>query len=289
VGLPLLLLVSGSAALASDRVQQGRYLLHAAGCYACHTDTENDGPPLAGGRRLETPFGVFFSPNITPDARTGIGSWTDEQFVRSLHEGVSPTGAHYYPVFPYPAYTRMRREDALAIKAYLDSLDPVAREKRPHELPWYLSWRPLLGVWKWLHLETGEFRPDPSRDEQWNRGAYLTEALAHCDQCHSPRTLAGGLDQDRRYAGTGDGPDGELVPNITSDPRTGIGKWDDDEIFYLLKYGELPDGDYVGGSMAEVVDYSTSKLADEDLRAMVSYLKTLPAVVHDPGEAEDAP
>jgi mono/diheme cytochrome c family protein len=291
VRLALLFLsgVTQAAIAAQDLVSRGRYLFNAGGCYACHTDTEQGGKPLAGGRRLETPFGVFYSPNITPDKDTGIGNWSDEDFLRTLHEGKGPGGAHYFPVFPYPAFTGITRKDALAIKAYLFSLDPIQRANREHELPWYLSWRGAVVVWNWLNFEPGSFEPDVSRDAEWNRGAYLTTSLGHCAECHSPRTWTGGLDRDRLYSGTAQGPDGELVPNITSDPETGIGKWDEDEIFYLLKYGELPDGDYVGGRMAEVVDYSTSKLKDEDLRAIVRYLRTLPPIHHELGAADNSP
>jgi mono/diheme cytochrome c family protein len=270
-------------------VSRGRYLFHAGGCYACHTATEEGGKSMAGGRRLETPFGVFYTPNITPDEETGIGTWRDEDFLRALHKGQSPDGTHYFPVFPYTAFTGTTREDALAIKAYLFSLEPIRQPNREHELPWYLSWRGVVAAWNWLNFRAGSFEPDASRDAQWNRGAYLTTSLGHCAECHSPRTWTGGLDRDRLYAGTAEGPGGELVPNITPDPETGIGRWDEDEIFYLLKYGELPDGDYVGGLMAEVVDYSTSKLKDEDLRAIVRYLRTLPPVHYDPGAADDPP
>lgn len=277
--------IAQTAIAAQQPVSRGQYLFNAGGCYACHTDTEQDGRPLAGGRRLETPFGVFYSPNITPDLETGIGAWTDEDFLRALHEGIGPDGSHYYPVFPYVAYTGITREDALAIKAYLFSLEPVRQVSREHELPWYLSWRGVVAIWNWLNFEPGPFEPDPTRDAQWNRGAYLATSLGHCAECHSPRTWTGGLDRERLYAGNAEGPDGEDVPNITPDGETGIGSWDEDEIFYLLKYGELPDGDYVGGGMAEVVDDSTSKLTDEDLRSVVRYLRSLPPVHHDPGHS----
>lgn len=282
----VLALAWGCAPGADPRVERGRYLVDVAGCVGCHTDLEGEGPPLAGGRRLETRFGVFFGPNITPHAEHGIGGWSDREFLRALTEGIAPEGHYYYPVFPYTSYTRMRREDALAIKAYLFSLPAVERPNRPHEPALAARWRPALALWRWLSFEPGTFEPDPRFSPQWNRGAYLA-ALGHCVECHTPRNLLGGLDRRRLYAGTADGPEGETVPNITAHPEAGIGGWDRDELVDLLRYGELPDGDYVGGSMAEVVDASSSRLTDADLEALIVYLLSLPPVGHRPGDQGD--
>lgn len=253
-------------------LERGAYLFAAAGCAGCHTDVKNQGALLAGGRPLETPFGVFYSPNITPDPETGIGGWSDEDFVRALREGVSPDGDHLYPAFPYTSYTRMTEEDIRALKAYIFSLPPVRQENRPHDLDFPYGWRSLLGLWKMLNFEPRAFTPDPARSESWNRGAYLVEAVAHCGECHTPRDALGGLDRERWLAGTVDGPDGDKVPNITPHEETGIGSWSASQITGALRTGLLPDGDVVGSGMGEVVENSTSRLTDEDRAAIAEYL-----------------
>ncbi len=269
-----------SAATSEDIVRRGAYLSRAAGCASCHTDRDPDGPLLAGGRALKTPFGTFYAPNITPDPKHGIGRWSDEDFVRALARGVSPRGSHYYPAFPYTAYTRIRREDLLALKAYLLTVPAIARPNREHELRWYVRWRTLLGIWKWFFFTPGEFRPEADRSDEWNRGAYLATALGHCEECHTPRDAFGALDKDQRYAGTRDGPEGERVPNITPDRTTGIGRWREDDIAYFLETGATPEGDYAGSLMAEVVDDSTSQLSAPDRKAIALYLRSLPAIEH---------
>lgn len=254
-------------------VQRGEYLLYAGGCVTCHT--AEDGEPLAGGRALESPVGIFFTPNITPDRETGIGAWSDEDFVRAFRNGVAPGGAHYYPAFPYTSYTGIARDDLLAIKAYLFSLKPVSHPNRPHELGWY-AFRWLLGPWKWLNFEPGVFQPDPARSEQWNRGAYLVRHLGHCGECHTPRTWSSGLDRSRSLAGNPDGPEGEAVPNVTPDKESGIGRWSASDVEYFLETGMLPDGDFAGGAMSEVIDDNTSRLTPEDREAIAVYLESLP-------------
>jgi mono/diheme cytochrome c family protein len=286
--LPLLVLccyqITGPAVQADvTQVERGRYLFRAAGCAACHTDMENKGAFLAGGRKLETPFGNFYSPNITPHNEYGIGRWSDEDFVRALRHGVSPQGKHYFPVFPYTSYTRMRREDMLAIKTYLFSVTPVAQANKPHELVWYAR-RSLLGIWKWLYFTPGEMQPVADKSEQWQRGRYLVNAMAHCAECHTPRNRLGALQQDMLFAGTKNGPEGETAPNITPHRETGIGGWGEFELQVFLQYGELPDGDYTGGLMAEVVDEGLAHLNKQDIQAMVQYLQTLPAIKHATGE-----
>jgi len=242
-------------------VVRGEYLLQAANCYACHTDIENDGAPLAGGRALETDFGTFYSPNITPDMDTGIGDWTDEQFVTALTRGISPQGYHYYPSFPYLSYSAMKRQDALAIKAYLFSQPATMRENRPHELKWYLS-RFIMAVWRFFNdAVTG-----PVGSEE-TRGGYLVDTLGHCNECHTPRNQLGMLLMDQRLTGNED----LSAPDI-SNREQGIGDWSRSELADLFRYGELPDGDYVADHMGEVVDYSTSKWSDDDLNAAIDYL-----------------
>lgn len=264
-------------------LERGAYLFAAGGCAGCHT--RPDGPLLAGGRAIETPFGTFYGPNITPDPTHGIGAWTDADFVRSLRQGVAPGGSHYYPAFPYTSFTKIADADMLAIKAYIFSLPAVAEPDRPHALALPLRWRLPLALWKRLHFEPGAFEPDSARDAQWNRGAYLAQALLHCAECHTPRTWTGGLDRDRLYAGTREGPEGETAPNITSDEATGLGGWSRGQIVRLLKFGLLPDGDVVGSVMGEVVEQSTSKLTEADLEAVAAYLEAIPPVANPDARA----
>lgn len=282
LGAGCLVLAAGTAGaqdLDPAAVERGAYVFQASGGCSCHTDIKNDGPPMAGGRALATPFGTFFSPNITPDTATGIGAWTDADFVRAMREGRSPAGDHYFPAFPYPSFTGMNDEDLLDLKAYLFTLPPVERANREHELDPPFGWRFMVGPWKLLNFKAGPFEPDPGRTEAWNRGAYLVEAVAHCGECHTPRGALGGLDRDLWLAGTKDGPEGGAVPNITPDEATGIGRWSDGDIARVLRSGMLPDGDFVGGGMAEAGE-GFKHLTDDDIAAMVAYLRALPAIAN---------
>src|SRR5215510_8708313 len=177
-----LAMLSAQPTVAADpaQLERGAYLFIAADCQACHTDVKNKGAVLAGGRALKTLFGTFYSPNITPDPETGIGNWSDEEFLRALRDGVRPDGANYFPVFPYPSYTRITDADARAIKAYLSSLPAVPQVNRPHDVSFPFSWRLLQNIWKLLFFSPGPFQPAPEHSEAYNRGAYLVTALAHC-------------------------------------------------------------------------------------------------------------
>ena len=259
-----------------DLVERGEYLTHAGGCISCHTEDADDAIPLAGGRAMESPFGTFYSPNITPDAETGIGAWSDDDFVNAFWEGVSPDGEHYFPSFPYTSYTGASREDLLAIKAYLFSLEPVSKESPEHDLAWYMSTRLAAGGWKAINFEAARFAPDPERDEQWNRGAYLVRHLGHCGECHTPRSTTGVLLAEQEMAGSNFG--GENVPNISPHRTDGIGRWSASDIDYFLEIGMLPDGDFTGSSMVAVIEDNTSKLTREDRLAIAAYLKSLPAL-----------
>ena len=261
-----------------EAVRRGEYLFHAGGCLGCHTDTRNNGATLAGGRALKTPFGTFYGPNITVDPEHGIGRWSEADFIRALREGVSPDGTHYYPAFPYTSFTQMTDADLRDLWAYLRTVPAVAQPNRPHDLGFPYNFRPLLAGWKLLNFKPGAFQPDPARPQAINRGAYLVQALTHCGECHTPRDSLGGLDGSRSYAGTPDGPEGERVPNITPHPGTGIGKWSEGDLLDLLRVGMMPDGDFVGGSMGEIVRNTTGKLNEPDLRAIVAYLKGLPPI-----------
>ncbi len=270
----VILLASVEGLAQEDTVARGKYLLYAGGCISCHTEDIDDAVPLAGGRAMETPFGTFYSPNITPDAATGIGKWSDEQFVDAFWEGVSPDGDHYFPAFPYTSYSGVSRADLLAIKAYLFSLDPVSKASREHDLAWYMSSRLAAGAWKELNFESARFTPDAAQDEQWNRGAYLVRHLGHCGECHTPRSTFGVMQADLEMAGSRMGD--EKIANITQHRVDGIGRWSVRDIEYFLDIGMLPDGDFAGSSMGAVIEDNTSKLTREDRLAIAVYLKTVP-------------
>ena len=257
-----------------DIVERGEYLLYAGGCISCHTEDSDEAVPLAGGRAMETPFGTFYSPNITPDAATGIGNWSDDEFVSAFWEGVSPEGEHYFPAFPFTSYTGVSREDLLAIKAYLFSLEPVRYESKEHDLAWYMSTRLAAGAWKELNFDSARFAPDTTQDEQWNRGAYLVRHLGHCGECHTPRSSLGVVQRDLEMAGSRLGD--ERIANITQHRVDGIGRWSTSDIEYFLDIGMLPDGDFAGSSMGDVIEDNTSKLTREDRLAIAAYLKSVP-------------
>ena len=259
--------------------ERGAYVFAAAGCKGCHT--AKNGETLAGGRPLETPFGTFYGPNITADPEHGIGDWSDADFIRALRQGVAPDGRDYYPVFPYTSFTAMTAEDMLDLKAYIFSLPTVAEPNLEHEIALEVRFRPVLAPWKALNLEQGAVPDDPGQSDTWNRGRYLVRALGHCGECHTPRGRDGATRDDMLMAGTKDGPEGDSVPNITPHRETGIGRWSPLDLEFLLEIGMLPDGDFVGSSMGEVVDETTSQLTDDDRAAMVEYLLSLPAVEND--------
>lgn len=262
---------AGVAGAADD----GKYLFHAAGCLSCHT--AEDGEPLAGGRAFATPYGTFYSPNITRDLQTGIGGWTRAQFVAALRHGESPDGSAYFPVFPYPSYRLMHEKDAGRIYDYLQTVEPYRQQNREHDLPWWLS-RWMMRPWQWWIMESPS---PPAVDPALERGSYLVNALGHCGECHTPRDWSGVAVSSRYLAGTQDGPDGESVPNITPHREDGIGKWAADDLRYFLETGALPDGDYTGSVMSEVIDNTTSRLTKEDQRAIVDYLRAIPPLPED--------
>lgn len=277
VGIAAAPLILAAAALSEESMQeQGEYLINAGGCVDCHTEDSDEASPLAGGRAIESPFGTFYSPNITPDVETGIGGWSDEEFVNAFWDGTNPEGEHYYPAFPYTSYTGVSREDLLAMKAYLFSLDPVSNATPEHELAWYISTRLAAGAWKLKNFDSQRFEADPGQSDEWNRGAYLVRHLGHCGECHTPRSATGGLQYDRELAGNPDWSDDEKIPNITPHKDDGIGKWSKSDIEYFLEVGMLPDGDFVGSTMGAVVDNNTGKLIRDDRVAIVIYLKSLP-------------
>jgi mono/diheme cytochrome c family protein len=264
--------------LSQDPVARGAYILRAAGCGTCHTDAENDGAFLAGGRMLASPYGAIAVPNITPDPKTGIGGWSDEDFVRALSDGESPTGRTYYPAFPYPAYSSMQRSDMLDLKAYLDTVEPVVKIDAEHDLRFPFSWRFSLYPWRWIFFDCGPLAADPTLDAREERGRYLVESLGHCAECHTPRNMLGSLKRGRHLAGSRYGLAGHAIPNITPDDETGIGSWSVSDLVFFFRAGFKPDGDDVQGEMREAISDGLRHLTQEDLEAMAAYLKAVPAI-----------
>jgi mono/diheme cytochrome c family protein len=258
--------------LSFAQVERGRYLAAAGDCEACHTAP--GGKPFAGGRAIPTPFGTIYSANITPDRTTGIGAWSDDQFYRALHQGISADGSYLYPAFPYPWYTKVTREDADALKAFLSSLDPVANFPPPNQLAWPLNERVVMKGWNELFFHEGTFKPDNQKSPEWNRGAYLVEGLGHCGACHTPTNVLGSSEKQSTLRG------GKLedwyAPNLTADVRSGLGNWSVDDIVAFLKTGRN-SRTVAYGPMSEVITFSTSKLKDDDLKAIATYLKDVPS------------
>lgn len=253
-----------------ERLKRGEYIFHLGGCTSCHTNKK--GEFLAGGLAMETQFGTFYTPNISADKVTGIGGWSEDEFIRAIREGVSPEGQHYYPSFPYTSYTRMTDHDLRDLKYYLDRQPAVFQENKPHDLVFPFSIRSLLYFWKLINFDAAQFDPVLSQNEQWNRGAYIVQGPGHCAECHSPRNWLGGIKNDQFLKGNPDGPEDETVPGLRADAGTDFSEWSLDDILLSLQIGMLPDGDFVGGSMGHVIDNSTSKLKEEDQKAIAYYL-----------------
>jgi mono/diheme cytochrome c family protein len=276
------LFVTAWSARASEQeftqVEKGRTLATAADCIACHT-IQNGGKPFAGGRAIETPFGNITAPNITPDAETGIGAWSDEQFDNAVRRGVRPDGSLLYPAMPFTSYTKMSRDDVAAIRAYLNTVEPVRHPVVANTLPFPFNIRTAMRAWDWLYFAPGEFKPDPQKSAEWNRGAFLVEGPGHCTACHTPKSFLGG-DKDGDHL-RGSYLQSWFAPDITNDERTGLGQWSRDDIVAYLKTGHNRIT-AATGPMAEEIDHSTSKMKDEDLAAMATYLKSLPGSSDSP-------
>ena len=256
-----------------SQVLRGEYLARAGDCVSCHT--ASGGQALAGGGRLNTPFGYMLTPNITPDAATGIGLWTSNDFYRALHAGVNRAGQDMYPTMPYDFYTRVTREDSDAIYAYLRTLKPVSSLIDVNHLHFPFDERWTMAGWRELYFTEEAFRPRPNKSSAWNRGAYLVEGLGHCSACHSPRNLLGAIEKSRQFAGAV--IDGWFALDLSEDITTGLGSWSIDDIATYLKTGALKGKTTAIGPMAEVVHNSLQYLTDTDLRAVAEYLKAIPA------------
>jgi len=272
-------------------LSNGRVMFDAGDCATCHaTPNQPDHHKLGGGRALDTAFGRFYMPNISPDKKDGIGNWTLAEFTRAVREGVGPKGAmpdgqNLYPAFPYTSYQRMSANDVRDLFAYIKTLEPVSGTAPDHELKFPYNLRRGIGVWRLFFLDGKPLEKIANQPAIIERGRYLVEALGHCAECHSPRNFMGVIESGMRYSG-GPTPNGKgYFPNITQD-ETGIGYWSQNSIFNYLVTGKSPVNKVAGGDMAEVIE-NTKLLPRDDLHAMAAYIKTIPGVDHPaPGQPE---
>jgi mono/diheme cytochrome c family protein len=262
----------------ADPLARGKYLTEAADCQACHT--AQGGKPFAGGRPFDTQFGTMYSPNITPDTETGIGTWSDADFLKAVHEGIGKGGLRLYPAFPYAAYTYLADDDVLAIKSYLFSLAPEKSVPPENALKFPFNQRWLMVFWSALYNPNTRFQPIAEHTPAWNRGAYLVEGLGHCGDCHTPRTPLQSLDNRNKFAGGM--AEGWRAYNLSSDKESGIGTWSQDDLVAYLKTGHSMDRGSAFGPMAEAVHLSFAKLTPSDVSAIAEYVRSVPAVdTHD--------
>lgn len=268
----------------AETIARGKALATAADCASCHT--ADPAKPFAGGKRIDTPFGAIYSPNLTPDRETGLGAWSDDDFTRALRYGVAPDGSRYYPAFPYAYFTKLTRQDLLAIRAYLATLAPFRNTRPPPQLHWPLNYRVVMRAWNFLFFRPGIFEPYQQESAQWNRGAYLVEGVAHCGGCHTPKNILG-ADKRRRAYGGGLA-DGWFAPRLDGAPRSGLKSWSVDDIVEYLQSGRNGKS-HADGPMADVVVHSTSVMSDADVRAIAVYLKDLPAGAPEPAVSPPLP
>jgi mono/diheme cytochrome c family protein len=252
-----------------SQIEHGHYLAIVGDCAACHT-LPGSGHELAGGRTIETPFGHLIAPNITPDPLTGIGAWTDDEFVNALTKGTGRDGTHLYPAMPYNYYTKLSRDDALAIRAYLNTLPAVQNPVKADQLPFPIDIRASMTLWNKLYFKPGSFVPVGGKSAEWNRGAYLAEGLGHCGMCHTPKNFLGADETGASLQGYR--LQGWFAPDITNDPRRGLGSWSIDDIVAYLKTGHNRTG-AATGLMSETLNLSTSHMSNADLKAIATYLK----------------
>ena len=258
---------------------RGERMFNAGGCASCHAAKGAKGEDrlkLGGGLALETPFGTFHAPNISPDRQTGIGAWSGADFMNAMLRGVSPEGEHFYPAFPYTSYVRMKPEDIADLWAYMKTLPVVEQANLAHQLPLPFRMRRGLGLWKMLFLSDQPVVAIASGDDQLVLGRYLVEGPGHCGECHTPRNLIGGPDTSRWLSG-GPAPEGNgKIPNLTAGAG-GIGSWSVKDIAYYLESGFTPEFDAVGGTMVEVQE-NMARLPASDRDAIAAYVKALPAL-----------
>ena len=260
-----------------ETIEHGKALVVAGDCTSCHT--ADPAKPFAGGKRINTPFGAIYSPNLTPDRDTGIGNWSNDDFYRALRYGVAPNGSRYYPAFPYPYFTKMTRDDIFAVRAYLATLAPVANRAPPPALRFPFNFRVLMQGWNYLFLRPGILEPNQAKGADWNRGRYLVKGPGHCGACHTPKNFFGADRRGRRL--TGGLVDGWFAPRLDGAERGGLKSWSVDDIVEYLQSGRNGKS-HADGLMAEVVVNSTSKMSDGDVKAIAVYLKSLSARIPEP-------
>ena len=258
-----------NAAADSAQLLRGQYLVVAGDCMSCHL--RDGGEPFAGGLGLNTPFGVIYSSNITSDPQTGIGAWTSEQFYQAMHDGKGVHGENLYPAFPYPWFRRASRADDDAILSFLKTTPAVNYTPPKNHLPFPLNMRSAVSGWNLLFLKSEEFKDDPAQSAEWNRGAYLVNGLGHCGGCHTPKNALG-ADKSEQFLRGGD-LETWVAPDLTANPRTGLGDWKIDDITEYLRTGRSAHA-AAGGPMADVITYSTSLMNDDDRHAIATYLKS---------------
>ncbi|MEP6838042.1 MAG: cytochrome c [Bradyrhizobium sp.] len=272
------------ADIAAEAIARGKALIEAGDCAGCHT--VDAAKPFAGGKRIDTPFGGIYSPNLTPDRDTGLGSWSDDDFYRALRFGVAPDGSRYYPAFPYPNFTKLTRPDILAIRAYLATLTPVKNSAPPPELRWPLNYRVLMRGWNWLFFKPGILMPDQQKSADWNRGRYLVEGAGHCGACHTPKNVFGADKRSQAFAGGL--VQGMFAPRLDAAERSGLKSWSVEDIAEYLQSGRNGRS-HAGELMSEVVVNSTSRMSDADVRAIAVYLKSLPGGAAEPAVSAPPP
>ncbi|GLQ92168.1 c-type cytochrome [Dyella acidisoli] len=255
-------------------IAKGRYLATAGDCVSCHT--ARGGEPYAGGRMLPTPFGGIPAPNITPDRDTGIGQWAFNDFWRAMHEGIGRNGEPLYPAFSYTSFTKVTRDDAIAIFAYLRSLPIVHQPNASLALRFPYNVRSTLTAWRAVYFKAGVYQADPSQSVSWNRGAYLVQGLGHCNECHAARGAWGGLNADTALSGGRIPEQDWYAPDLSTQANGGLQGWSRQDIIDVLKNGQASKGAAIG-PMADVVAHSTQHLHDDDLQAIADYLLSLPA------------
>jgi len=255
-------------------IAKGEYLVKMGDCISCHTNTRNYGKPFAGGYAINTPFGTFFTPNITPDKETGIGKWTNADFIRALHDGINPKGQYYFPVFPYTSFNRVSNQDLLAIKAYLEAIPAVYKKNKAPTAPWPFSWRFSQLFWRMLFFKAQYYQYNPAHSKQWNRGAYIVQGLGHCGECHTPRNFLGAMEPKHYLTGAFVGgfwaPDVSAIGLETARKQTVVGVFTKREL--------IDEAGPVRGPMDEVDHNSLKYMAKSDLEAIATYLKTVKSV-----------
>jgi mono/diheme cytochrome c family protein len=266
-----------AATPAEEAIARGKALVVAGDCASCHT--ADPAKPFAGGKRIDTPFGGIYAPNLTPDRETGIRSWRDEDFLQALRHGIAPDGSRYYPAFPYPYFSKLIRDDILAIRAWLATLEPVRNKVPPPELRFPYNFRVGMRLWNWLYFQAGILMPDQSKGAEWNRGRYLVEGLGHCGACHTPKNFLGADKKDQLLGGNR--VDGMFAPRLDAAARSGLKSWSAADIAEYLQSGRNAKS-HAGPLMSEVVLNSTSKMSDGDIKAIAVYLKSLPSGAPEP-------